>query len=416
MKKVKSNLGNNYRKLVTANCINRFGDAIDAIALTWLVYAVTGSAFWSAVYYACNQLPSVLIQPFAGAIVETRNKRCVMVLTDIMRGFAVAILAVLYQFNAIHPLVTIIFTLFVSTVEAFRVPAGNAFIAIIVEDNQYDAAISKNTSFTTIASLLGTAAAGVIIALLGTTTAIIIDAITFFLSAALLTSTTTAEKQALKEDSLTFAEQLKHYGAMFVDGLNYAKESTVIKGLVVLVLIFNGMLAPINSLLAPLISGYYGFGSGALSAFSVALSIGMSIAGFTFVPLADKVKSPKKMLSIGALLLGGVYLLLVFAKYISAEAYFLLVILVLAGAAIGYIVAANTTMLTVNFMSKVAKTHIARIAALYNSVSSASIPALAFIFGIATEYTSTAAIFSFSAVFCLIAGSIMLFLKRMCSN
>ena len=416
MKRVKSNLGKNYQKLVTANCINRFGDAIDAIALTWLVYAVTGSAFWSAVYYACNQLPSVLIQPFAGAIVETRNKRHVMVLTDIMRGFAVVILAVLYQFNAIHPFVTIIFTLFVSTVEAFRVPAGNAFITIIVEDNQYDVAISKNTSFTTISSLLGTAAAGMIIALLGTTTAIIIDAITFFLSAVLLASTKTAEKQSLKEASLTLAEQLKHYGAMFVDGLNYAKESTVIKGLIVLVLIFNGMLAPINSLLAPLISGYYGFGSGALSAFSVALSIGMSIAGFTFVPLADKVKSPKRMLSIGALLLGGVYMLLVSAKYISAKSYFLLVILVLAGAAIGYIVAANTTMLTVNFMSKVAKTHIARIAALYNSVSSASIPALAFIFGIATKYTSTAAIFSFSAVFCLIAGLIMFFPKRQRSN
>ena len=97
MKNNRSGLGENYRKLVVANCINRFGDSIDALALTWLVYAVTGSAFWSAVYYACNQLPSVLIQPFAGAIVETQNKRRVMVLTDIMRGIAVATLAILYQ-------------------------------------------------------------------------------------------------------------------------------------------------------------------------------------------------------------------------------------------------------------------------------------------------------------------------------
>ena len=398
MKNNRSGLGENYRKLVVANCINRFGDSIDALALTWLVYAVTGSAFWSAVYYACNQLPSVLIQPFAGAIVETQNKRRVMVLTDIMRGIAVATLAILYQCNAIHPLVTIAFTLFVSTVEAFRVPAGNAFITIVVKDDQYEAAISKNTSFTTISSLLGTAAAGAIIALLGTTVAIITDSITFFLSAALLAWTKTAEQQGLKKNSLTLAERLKHYGAMFTDGLSYAKESTVIKGLIVLVLMFNGMLAPINSLIAPLISGYYGFGSGILSAFSVALSIGMAIAGFTFVPLADRVKSPPKMLSIGALLLGGIYLLLILIKYILVGTYFLLTILVLAGAAIGYIVAANTTMLTVNFMCTVAKTHIARIAALYNSVSSASIPVLAFVFGIATEYTSIVAIFTLSSI------------------
>lgn len=194
---------------------------------------------------------------------------------------------------------------------------------------------------------------------------------------------------------------------MFTDGLNYAKESTIIKGLIVLVLIFNGMLAPINSLIAPLISGYYGLGSGTLSAFSVALSIGMAIAGFTFVPLADKVKSPKKMLSIGALLLGGIYLLLVFTKSISADTYFVLIIIIMSGALIGYIVAANTTMLTVNFMCKVAKTHIARIAALYNAISSASIPVLAFGFGIATGYTSTAAIFTFSSVFCLMVGLTM---------
>ena len=304
MKRKKVNLGKNYKKLLVANCINRFGDSIDALALTWLVYAVTGSAFWSAVYYACNQLPSVLIQPFAGAIVETKNKRRVMVQTDILRGIAVAILVILYQFNTIHPLVTIVFTLFVSTVEAFRVPAGNAFITIIVMEDQYETAISKNTSFTTISSLLGTAIAGVIIALLGTSMAIIMDAITFFLSASLLASTKTTEQQSLKESSFTLVEQLKHYGAMFLDGLNYAKESTVITGLIVLILVFNGMLVPINSLLAPLVSGYYNFGGGALSAFTVALSVGMIIAGFTFVAFADRVKSPLKMLSIGAFLLG----------------------------------------------------------------------------------------------------------------
>ena len=405
-------LGKNYRKLLVANCVNRFGDSIDALALTWLVYAVTGSAFWSAVYYACNQLPSVLIQPFAGAIVETKNKRRVMVQTDILRGLAVAILAVLYQFNTIHPFVTIIFTLFVSTVEAFRVPAGNAFITIIVTKDQYEAAVSKNTSFTTISSLLGTAIAGVIIAVLGTSIAIITDAITFFLSACLLASTKTTEDQSLKESSFTLAEQFKHYGAMFIDGLNYAKESTVITGLIVLVLVFNGMLVPINSLLAPLVSGYYNFGSGALSVFTVALSVGMIIAGFTFVPLADRVKSSSKMLSMGALLFGAIYMLLIFSKCISNNVYFLLIILVLAGTTIGYIVAANTTMLTVNFLSKVAKTHIARIAALYNSVASASIPILAFVFGIATKYISVAAMFILSGIFCIIVGFIMLIMKN----
>ena len=53
-----------YMKLLIANSISRFGDSIDAIAFTWITYAITGSAMWSALIYAMNTLPSVLLQPF----------------------------------------------------------------------------------------------------------------------------------------------------------------------------------------------------------------------------------------------------------------------------------------------------------------------------------------------------------------
>ena len=59
-----------YRKLIFATVINRFGDSVDAIAFTWLVYQITHSAAWSAIVFALNTLPNVVVQPFAGAIVE----------------------------------------------------------------------------------------------------------------------------------------------------------------------------------------------------------------------------------------------------------------------------------------------------------------------------------------------------------
>ena len=52
-----------YLKVIIANLISRFGDSLDAIAFTWLVYAITGSASWSASIFAMNQLPSILVQP-----------------------------------------------------------------------------------------------------------------------------------------------------------------------------------------------------------------------------------------------------------------------------------------------------------------------------------------------------------------
>ena len=56
-----------YMKIMIAALINRFGDSIDAIASTWIVYEITGNAAWSAIIYGVNRIPSIIITPLAGA-------------------------------------------------------------------------------------------------------------------------------------------------------------------------------------------------------------------------------------------------------------------------------------------------------------------------------------------------------------
>ena len=73
-----------YLKLIMASLISRFGDSVDSLAFTWLVYQVTGSAAWSAIVFAVNQLPEILIQPFAGAMVEGMNKKRLMITTHLI--------------------------------------------------------------------------------------------------------------------------------------------------------------------------------------------------------------------------------------------------------------------------------------------------------------------------------------------
>ena len=54
-----------YCKLIVANLVGRFGDSLDAIAYSWLVYQVTGNAAMMAVLLTFNTLPGILLQPFA---------------------------------------------------------------------------------------------------------------------------------------------------------------------------------------------------------------------------------------------------------------------------------------------------------------------------------------------------------------
>lgn len=169
-----------YLKMIVANLINRFGDSVDALAFTWMVYAITGSAAWSAIIFGLNHIPTIFIQPFAGALVEGMKKKRLMIVTDIMRGIIVAGLAVLYGMDRITPTVLVVFTLVISTVEAFRIPAGMAFVPKILEEKYFEVGTGLGNTLSTVMELVGTGAAGGIIAVFGIRTAIFIDAVTFF--------------------------------------------------------------------------------------------------------------------------------------------------------------------------------------------------------------------------------------------
>lgn len=64
----------NFMKTIVGYNISRFGDSIDAIVFSWLLYEVTGSAAMIALILAVNYLPTVLLQPFAAALSERMHK------------------------------------------------------------------------------------------------------------------------------------------------------------------------------------------------------------------------------------------------------------------------------------------------------------------------------------------------------
>ena len=76
----------NFRYMILANLISRFGDSVDAIAYSWMVYQLTGSTAWLSVILGVNMVPTVLFQPLGGALTEYFRKKRVIVVCDIARG------------------------------------------------------------------------------------------------------------------------------------------------------------------------------------------------------------------------------------------------------------------------------------------------------------------------------------------
>lgn len=385
-----------YLKVIIANLISRFGDSLDAIAFTWLVYAITGSASWSAIIFAMNQLPSILVQPFAGPLVEGMNKKKVMVLTDLIRSFIIVGLAVLFFNDMITPWILLIFTLCVSTVEAFRIPASMATIPKIIEPEYYSYATSLNSTLSTVVQLIGIAAGGIVISAIGIGSAILIDGVTFLGSALILASLRIKEENLFKNKL-----NVREYFSVLKAGASYVKNQAVIRNFCILGMITNAIIVPINALQSPLIQDVMGQGTELLSAFSLALLIGMGLGSFLFPFIEEKIK-PRTMIVLSGLVVALCFFAFPMGIYIQKYVFSIYALTCITSFILGVVASLLSSVLGVQFMKVVEQDYLARVGAIFNAGASLATPAVSLMIGAVTVSCSVTEIFQISGVLCAI--------------
>jgi len=385
-----------YLKMILASLINRFGDSIDAIAFTWLVYAITGNAAWSALVFAANQMPSVLVQPFAGALVEGMDKKRLMVVTDIVRGITTLGLAVIYLAGGVKPWILITFTLINSTVEAFRLPAGLAVMPQILEEKYYTYGTSLSSTLSTVVQMIGTGMAGVIIGAFGIGAAVAIDGISFF-SSALILSILRLKETNLQKGSL----QVKEYVATLKDGLRYLKGQPAIRSICLLSVLINAALTPLNSLQSPLVQEVMGQGSGLLSALSLAMTVGMGIGSFVYPFLSGKC-SVRAQFSITGVLVGAGMGCYTFGTGIQSNVAAVYVLTIVISFVIGMSCSILVSALSIQFMKSVRQEYLARVGSIFNAGASAATPAASLMVSAVAAFCSVSQIFMVSGLICVI--------------
>lgn len=146
----------NYRRLLMANIINRFGDSIDTIAFSWLVYQFTGKGSWAAIVFAVNKIPSVVFLPLAGAFVEKKVKKNIMMICDMIRALLVTILLICIMTQRLSLVILLLFSFLISLAEAFRIPAGVSFISQLLEKEELSYGVSLNVLASMLAGVVGT--------------------------------------------------------------------------------------------------------------------------------------------------------------------------------------------------------------------------------------------------------------------
>lgn len=176
----------NYKLFFCGQIVSLVGNWMTSVALSWLVYRLTGSTLLLGTVAFVSQIPALLLGPFAGVWIDRLNRLRVLKWTQtaaMLQSFALALLTLLHGSDG-KPLITVNHILILGAVQgainALDMPARQAFVVQLVEDPaDLPNAIALNSSMVNAARLVGPALAGAIIAVSGEGWCFLLDGISY---------------------------------------------------------------------------------------------------------------------------------------------------------------------------------------------------------------------------------------------
>jgi MFS family permease len=170
----------NYRLFFGGQSISLVGTWITRIATSWLVYRLTGSVLLLGVVGFCGQIPTLLLAPFAGVLVDRWNRHRILVVTQAFSLAQSAALAILTLAGVITVTHVLLLQLVQGIINAFDTPARQAFVSEMVEDRaDLPNAIALNSSMVNGSRILGPSIGGVVIAAVGEGWCFALDALSY---------------------------------------------------------------------------------------------------------------------------------------------------------------------------------------------------------------------------------------------
>ena len=170
----------NYRLFFAGQTVSLIGTWITRVATAWLVYRLTGSVLLLGVVGFCSQIPTLILTPFSGVLVDRWNRHRILVVTQVLsmlQSFALAILAFA---DIITVRDILLLQLAQGIINAFDTPARQAFVVEMVTDrNDLPNAIALNSSMVNASRVIGPSIGGIIIAAVGEAWCYLLDGVSY---------------------------------------------------------------------------------------------------------------------------------------------------------------------------------------------------------------------------------------------
>ena len=157
----------NFRLYFGGQCISLIGTWMQQIAMSWLVFRLTGSVFLLATVTFMAQIPILVATPYMSVFVDRFDRRKLLMLTQSLSMLQALLMAVLTLTGLIQVWHIMILSLLIGLINALDNPTRQSFYPSLVPRDKLSNAIALNSAVINGSRLIGPAVGGVLIGLLG---------------------------------------------------------------------------------------------------------------------------------------------------------------------------------------------------------------------------------------------------------
>ncbi|MBN2347057.1 MAG: MFS transporter [Candidatus Aminicenantes bacterium] len=208
----------NYRLYFGGQGISLTGSWMQQVAMGWLVYRLTGSAFYLGLVAFFAQVPVIFMSPFSGVLADRWDRMRIMLAAQGLAMVQALLLAFLMFSGAIAPWHLLPLAFLLGTANALDAPARHSFIVQVVERKEdLGNAIALNSAMFNGARLVGPPIAGLLVALTGEGICFLINGISYLAVIFALLAMRFESKKAVAV-KLNFWSQLRE-GFVYTFGL-----------------------------------------------------------------------------------------------------------------------------------------------------------------------------------------------------
>lgn len=263
----------NARLFFAASVIAWTGLWVHRIAVAWLAWELTRSAFWVGMVAFCDLAPAVVFSPIAGALADRVDRVRLTMLAQTAIAAQAGTIALLLAFGQMDIGLLLVLEVVGGVAASFSQPARQSLMPALVPRADLPAAVACNSLCFNVARFVGPAIAGPLIAVAGVVPAVALNCLAYIVA--------TATMPLLRVEA---AQRIGHAPAASiwadtVAGIRYAAREPGLGPILLFAAVASVLLRGVQEILPPFVERLFARGPDGLALLTASIGVGALASG-----------------------------------------------------------------------------------------------------------------------------------------